>query len=79
MVGACGWSRACHHRPARSLHNGYLYPEADAALCDRLDVLYGAARPTLEGPSFGCAGRLVLAPVGPRNNESAADGGSATL
>jgi hypothetical protein len=28
---------------------GHLYPEADTALRDRLEVLYGAARPTPNG------------------------------
>jgi hypothetical protein len=61
---------AYQHRPARSLHYGDLYPEADTALRDRLDVLYGAARPTPEGTVVrlrGQAGRgPSVAPVGPR-------------
>jgi hypothetical protein len=62
---------------------GHLYPEADTALRDRLDVLYGTTRPTPEGTVVrlrGQAGRgPSLAPGGPANDESAADGGSATL
>jgi integrase len=62
---------------------GHLYPEADTALRDRLDVLYGAARPTPEGTVVrlrGQAGRgPSVAPGGPGDDESAADGGSATL
>jgi hypothetical protein len=46
-------------------------------------VLYGAARPTPEGTVVrlrGQAGRgPSVAPGGPGNDESAADGGSATL
>jgi hypothetical protein len=55
--------RACQHRPARSLHYGHLYPQADTALRDRLDVLYGAARRSPRAPSFGCTGRSAVAPV----------------
>jgi hypothetical protein len=62
---------------------GHLYPEADTALRDRLEVLYGAARPTPKAPSSVCAGRPAVAPVWPQavpgDDESAADGGSATL
>jgi integrase len=62
---------------------GHLYPEADTALRDRLDVLYGAARPTPEGTVVrlrGQAGRgPSVAPGGPGDDESAADGGSASL
>src|SRR6266480_6630130 len=55
------------------------YPEAGTALRDRLDVLYGTTRPTPEGTVVrlrGQAGRgPSLAPGGPANDESAADGG----
>jgi Phage integrase family len=62
---------------------GHLYPEADTALRDRLDVLYGAARPAPKGTVVrlrGNAGRgPSVAPGDSGNDESAADGGSATL
>ena len=62
---------------------GHLYPEADTALRDRLDVLYGAARPAPEGAMVRLRGRAgrgpSVAPGDPGDDESAADGGSATL
>jgi hypothetical protein len=57
---------------------GHLHPEADTALRDRLDVLYGAARPTPEGTVVRLrreAGRgPSVAPGGPGDDESAAPG-----
>ena len=62
---------------------GHLYPEADTALRDRLDALYGAARPTPEGTVVRLHRQASrgpsVAPGGPGNDKSAADGGSATL
>src|ERR671913_2070927 len=62
---------------------GHLYPEADTALRDRLDALYGTARPTPEGTVVrlrGQAGRgPSVAPGGPGNDESAAPGKQVTL
>jgi integrase len=62
---------------------GHLYPEADTALRDRLDVLYGTSRPTPEGTVVrlrGPGGRgPSVAPGGDGDDKSAADGGSATL
>jgi hypothetical protein len=40
---------------------GHLYPEADSALRDRLDVLYGNTRPTPEGTVVGYAGLAAVA------------------
>jgi hypothetical protein len=45
---------------------GHLYPEADAALRDRLDALYGTAQPALTSRSFGCLGGPAVAPVWPQ-------------
>jgi hypothetical protein len=57
---------------------GHLYPEADTALRDRLDALYGAARSTPEGTVVrlrGQAGRgPSVAPGGPGDHKSAAPG-----
>jgi Phage integrase family len=62
---------------------GHLYPEADTALRDRLEVLCGAARPTPEGTVVrlrGQGGRgPSVAPGGPGNDESAAPGKRTTL
>ena len=62
---------------------GHLYPEADTALRDRLDVLYGTTRPTPQGTVVRLRGQTgrgpSVAPGGPRNDESAADDASATL
>ncbi len=59
-----------------------LYPEADAALRDRLDVLYGSTRRTPEATVVqlrGHAGRgPSVAPSGPGIDESAADGDALT-
>jgi hypothetical protein len=60
-------ARAGHSSVSFTLDRyGHLYPEADTALRDRLDVLYGAARPTPEAPWFGCGGRPAVAPVWPQ-------------
>jgi integrase len=57
---------------------GHLYPEADTALRDRLDALYGAARSTPEGTVVrlrGQGGRgPSVAPGGPGDHKSAAPG-----
>jgi hypothetical protein len=59
---------------------GHLYPEADTALRDRLDVLYGSARPTPEGTVVrlrGHAGRgPSVAPGGPGERQERRRGGS---
>ena len=62
--------------------HGHLYPEADSALRDRLDVLYGAVQPTPEGTVVRLRGQAGRGPVwlqGARNEVSAADGALATL
>jgi integrase len=62
---------------------GHLYPEADAALRDRLDALYGTAQPALTSPVVrlprrpGCG--PSVAPGDPGNDKSAADGTPTTL
>jgi hypothetical protein len=52
---------------------GHLYPEADTALRDRLDALYGAARPTPEGTVVRLRGQPgrgpSVAPGGRWNDE----------
>jgi integrase len=62
---------------------GHLYPEADTALRDRLDALYGNAHPTLDATVVRLARRPgrgpSVAPGGPGNDESAADDAPATL
>jgi hypothetical protein len=62
---------------------GHLYPEADAALRDRLDALYGTARPTPEGAVVRLPRRSGRGPSvaldDPGNDKSAADGPSTTL
>jgi hypothetical protein len=68
---------------ATSDRYGHLYPEADAALRDRLDALYGTAQPAPEGTVVRLhrqAGRGPnVAPGGPGNNKSAADDAPTTL
>ena len=60
-------ARAGHSSVSFTLDRyGHLYPEADAALRDRLDVLYGSARPAPRAPLFGCVGRPAVAPVWPQ-------------
>jgi integrase len=62
---------------------GHLYPEADTALRDRLDVLYGSARPAPAGAVVRLPRRTrrgpSVAPGGPRDDESAADAEPTTL
>jgi hypothetical protein len=62
---------------------GHLYPEADTALRDRLDVLYGSALPAPEGTVVRLPRRSgrgpSVAPGGPRNDKSAADDAPTTL
>jgi integrase len=41
---------------------GHLYPEADSALRDRLDALYGTAQPVRTAPWSGCLGGPGVAP-----------------
>ena len=77
-------ARAGHASVSFTLdRHGHLYPEADTALRDRLDVPTVPPVQLPRRPSFGCAGRPAVAPVWPQaapgNDESAADGGSATL
>jgi integrase len=45
---------------------GHLYPEADSALRDRLDALYGAAQRRRRAPSFGSLGGPTVAPAWPQ-------------
>ncbi len=60
-------ARAGHSSVSFTLDRyGHLYPEADTALRDRLEVLYGAAQPTLGALSSGCTGRPAVAPVWPQ-------------
>jgi len=62
---------------------GHLYPEADAALRDRLDVLYGSAQPAPTSPVVRLprqSGRgPSVAPGASGNDKSAADGTRTTL
>jgi hypothetical protein len=72
-------ARAGHSSVSFTLDRyGHLYPEADTALRDRLDALYGTARSTPEATVVrlrGQAGRgPSVAPGGPGDDESAAPG-----
>jgi len=62
---------------------GHLYPEADSALRDRLDALYGTTQPTPDGTVVRLPRRPgrgpSVAPGDAGNDESAADDGSTTL
>jgi integrase len=62
---------------------GHLYPEADTALRDRLDALYGSAQPATTSPVVRLPRRAgrgpSVAPSGSGNDKSAADDASATL
>jgi integrase len=62
---------------------GHLYPEADAALRDRLDALYGSAQPapasTVVTLSWRPGRGPSVAPGDPGNDKSAADGTPTTL
>jgi len=71
-------ARAGHSSVSFTLDRyGHLYPEADSALRDRLDALYGAVQPAPEGTVVRLrrsAGRgPSVAPGGPGDDESAAD------
>jgi hypothetical protein len=60
-----------------------LAAQADTALRDRLDALYGTAQPTPDGTVVRLPRRAgrgpSVAPGGPRNDESAADDVPTTL
>jgi integrase len=62
---------------------GHLYPEADAALRDRLDALYGSARPAPASSVVRLPRRPgrgpSVAPGASSNEKSAADGTPTTL
>ena len=62
---------------------GHLYPEADAALRDRLDALYGTAQAIPPSAVVRLPRRAVrgpsVAPGGPGDDEKAADVGSTAL
>jgi hypothetical protein len=62
---------------------GHLYPEADAALRDRLDALYGSTQPAPAPRVIRLPGRPgrgpSVAPGASDNDKSAAHGDSATL
>jgi integrase len=62
---------------------GHLYPEADTALRDRLDALYGTDQPAPDGTVVRLHGRPgrgpSVAPGDPGDDESAADVGPTTL
>jgi hypothetical protein len=62
---------------------GHLYPEADAALRDRLDALYGTARPIPASPVVRLPGRgrrgPNVAPGVSGNDESAVGDAATTL
>jgi integrase len=62
---------------------GHLYPEADMALRDRLDALYGSAQPTPGGAVVRLPRRSgrgpSVAPGASGNDQSAADGAPTTL
>jgi hypothetical protein len=61
----------------------HLCPEADTAIRDRLDALYGTARPAPEGTVVRLPRSArrdpSVAPGGPGDDESAADAGPTTL
>jgi hypothetical protein len=62
---------------------GHLYPEADTALRDRLDALYGSAQPAPTSPVVRLPRRAgrgpSVAPGASGNDESAADDATTTL
>jgi hypothetical protein len=77
-------ARAGHSSVSFTLDRyGHLYPEADAALRDRLDALYGTAPPTPISPVVRLPRRPgrgpSVAPGVPGNDKSAADGTRPTL
>src|SRR5829696_4818438 len=45
---------------------GHLYPEADAALRDRLDALYGSAQPVPTSQVVRCLGGQAVTPAWPQ-------------
>jgi len=77
-------ARAGHSSVSFTLDRyGHLYPEADAALRDRLDALYGTAQAAPTSPVVRLARRAgrgpSVAPGASRNDKSAADGTPTTL
>ena len=62
---------------------GHLYPEADSALRDRLDALYGSAQPAPAGTVVHLSQRPrrgpSVAPGASGDDKSAADVGPTTL
>jgi hypothetical protein len=77
-------ARAGHASVSFTLHRyGHLYPEADSALRDRLDALYGTAQPVPTSPVVRLPRRSgrgpSVAPGDPGNDESAADDTPTTL
>jgi integrase len=77
-------ARAGHSSVSFTLDRyGHLYPEADAALRDRLDALYGTAQPAPTSPVVRLPRRSgrdpSVAPGVSRNDKSAADGTPTTL
>jgi integrase len=77
-------ARAGHSSVSFTLDRyGHLYPEADAALRDRLDALYGTTRPAPASSVVRLPRRPgrdpSVAPGDPGNDKSAADGTPRTL
>jgi integrase len=77
-------TRAGHSSVSFTLDRyGHLYPEADSALRDRLDALYGGAQPAPASPVVRLPRRVgrgpSVAPGGSEDDESAADDASTTL
>jgi hypothetical protein len=77
-------ARAGHSSVSFTLdRDGHLYPEADTALRDRLDALYGTAQPTPGGEAVRLPRRSgrgpSVAPGASGNDKSAADGSPTTL
>jgi integrase len=77
-------ARAGHSSVSFTLDRyGHLYPEADTALRDRLDALYGSAQPEPTNPVVRLPRRAgrgpSVAPGDPSNDESAADDAATTL
>jgi integrase len=77
-------ARAGHASVSFTLdRDGHLYPEGDTALRDRLQALYGTARPAPESTVVRLPRRArrapSVAPGGPGDDESAADDASTTL
>jgi hypothetical protein len=77
-------ARAGHSSVSFTLDRyGHLYPEADNALRDRLDALYGTAQPAPTSPVVRLPRRPgrgpSVAPGASGNDKSAADGTPTTL